>query len=111
GRDRVVTAFGQEERETNRFGGKSLKGSAARIRAAFLESVFGGLLGLATAGGTAITLLIGVAHVRAGSLTLGELLLVMAYLAQLYGPLTLISRKAASIQTHLASKDPAIAPL
>ena len=30
---RVVKAFGQEERETNRFGGQSLKGSAARIRA------------------------------------------------------------------------------
>jgi ATP-binding cassette subfamily B protein len=44
-------------------------------------------------------------------LTIGGLLLVMAYLAQLYGPLTTISRKVATIQSHLASLDRAFAVL
>jgi len=49
--------------------------------------------------------------VRSGELSLGGLLLVMAYLAQLYSPLTMISRKVASIQSHLASMDRAFALL
>jgi ATP-binding cassette subfamily B protein len=38
-------------------------------------------------------------------ITLGDLLLVMGYLAQLYQPLTTISRKAADVQSSLASLD------
>jgi len=106
---RVVKAFGQEDRETDRFRVRSTEGARARIRLSWLENVFGGLIGMTTAFGTALTLVIGVAHVRAGSLTLGGLLLVMAYLTQLYGPLTMISRKVASIQSHLASMDRAFA--
>jgi ATP-binding cassette subfamily B protein len=106
---RVVKAFGQEDRETMRFRDRSIEGTRTRIQQALLENVFGGLIGMTTAVGTALTLAIGVAHVHAGSLTLGGLLLVMAYLTQLYGPLTMISRKVASIQSHLASMDRAFA--
>ena len=108
---RVVKAFGQEDRETSRFRARSRESARARIRLALVENVFGGLIGMTTALGTALTLVIGITHVRSGSLTLGGLLLVMAYLAQLYGPLTMISRKVASIQSHLASMDRAFALL
>ena len=50
-------------------------------------------------------LLIGVRHVRSGTLTLGQLLLVLGYLGQLYDPLKTISRKAAGIQAYLASAE------
>jgi ATP-binding cassette subfamily B protein len=63
------------------------------------------------AAGTAAVLLIGIGHVRSGALTLGELLMVMGYLAQLYEPLRTISRKAASLQLHLASAERAFALL
>src|SRR5260370_1390340 len=43
---------------------------------------------------------IGVAHVRARTLTLGSLLLVVSYLGQLYAPLKTIGRKATSLQSH-----------
>ena len=43
---------------------------------------------MTTAAGTAAALFIGVTHVRSVALTLGELLVVMAYLAQFYSPLT-----------------------
>ena len=52
-----------------------------RIRVAFIEGGFALLIGLITATGTAAVLFIGVRHVRSGTLTLGDLLLVMGYLA------------------------------
>src|SRR5881409_3789263 len=108
---RVVKAFGQEAREEERFIRRSTEGMKVRLRLASLESSFNVLVGLATAVGTAAVLLIGVRHVGAGVLTLGELLMVMAYMNQLYEPLKTISRKAATLQLHLASAERAFALL
>jgi ATP-binding cassette subfamily B protein len=44
-------------------------------------------------------------------LTLGELLVAMSYLTQLYRPLSTVSRKVASLQTYLASAERAFAVL
>jgi ATP-binding cassette subfamily B protein len=41
----------------------------------------------------------------AGVLTLGSLLLILGYLAQFYSPLKIVSRKVASLQSHLASAE------
>ncbi len=106
---RVVKAFGQEARETDRFLRRSREGMAARIRLALLEGRYGLLVGLTMALGTAAVLLVGVGHVRSGVLTLGQLLIVMGYLAQLYAPLKTIGRKTATIQSHLASAERAFA--
>ena len=77
---RVVKAFGQESREERRFSEQAEKGVRAEYQLSLFEGKFALLIGLTTALGTAATLLIGVAHIRAGTLTLGELLLIMAYL-------------------------------
>src|SRR5207245_4280385 len=69
------------------------------------------VVGMTAAVGTAAVLLIGIGHVRTGVLTLGELLLVIGYLTQLYEPLRTISRKAASLQLHIASAERAFALL
>src|SRR5258706_10169314 len=45
----------------------------------------------------------GVGQVQAGVITLGDLLLVMSYLLQLYEPLRLISEIIGRLQLHLAS--------
>ena len=50
---RVVKAFGQEEREEERFVRRSSAGMWARIRYAVGQGVFGLLVGLTTAVGTA----------------------------------------------------------
>src|SRR5438477_12306593 len=102
---RVVKAFGQEARETDRFVRRSNEGVAARIHLALLEGRFGLLIGLTTALGMAAVLLVGVRHVRAGVLSLGQLLMVLSYLGQLYDPLKTISRKAAGLQSYLASAE------
>jgi ATP-binding cassette subfamily B protein len=108
---RVVKAFGQEDREQERFVGRSSEGMQARLRYTLAEGGLGLLLGLTIAIGTAAVLFIGVRHVQVGILTLGGLLLVMGYLSQLYGPLNTISRKTASLQQHLASAERAYALL
>ena len=100
---RVVKAFGREEHEQERFVGHSSAGMRARIRLAFAESTFGLLINVTTAVGTALVLFIGVRGVLAERLTLGELLIVLAYLAQLYGPLSTIGDTVARLQSSLAS--------
>jgi len=108
---RVVKAFGQEGRETDRFVRRSTKAVTARQHLALLEGLFGLLVGVTVALGTAAVMLIGVRHVAVGTLTLGQLLMILTYLGQLYDPLKTISRKAAGIQSYLASADRAFALL
>ncbi|HEY6934029.1 MAG TPA: ABC transporter ATP-binding protein [Marmoricola sp.] len=102
---RVVKAFGQEDGERDRFSVRSGIGVRARIRLAGAEGTFGLLVNLVTAVGTATVLFIGVLHVQRGVLTLGELLMVIAYLSQLYSPLKTISKRAAILQSSLASAE------
>jgi ATP-binding cassette subfamily B protein len=100
---RVVKAFGREEHEQERFVGLSSAGMRVRIRLAFAESAFSLLINVTTAVGTALVLFIGVRGVQAERLTLGELLIVLAYLTQLYGPLSTIGDTVARLQSSLAS--------
>jgi ATP-binding cassette subfamily B protein len=83
----------------------------ARLSEALMTSLFALLVGLTTAAGTAAVLYIGIRHVQASTITLGELLLVLAYLAQLYGPMELLSKKAGDLQASLVSVDRAFALL
>jgi ATP-binding cassette subfamily B protein len=108
---RIVKAFGQEVKEEERFVRRSWEGMRARLRLAGLDGTFGVLVGLTTTAGVAAVLFVGIGHVQSGVLTLGELLMVMTYLNQLYEPLKTISRKAASMQLHLASAERAFALL
>jgi ATP-binding cassette subfamily B protein len=108
---RVVQAFGTEEQEQERYVRRSRDGMRARIHLAFTEGRYGLLVGVTTAFGTAAVLWFGIGHVHAGTLTLGSLLLVMSYLAQLYEPLKTIGRKSATLQGHLASLERAFSLL
>jgi len=108
---RVVKAFGQEDREQERFVDRSAQGMRARIRYTVTEGGLGLLLGMTTALGTAAVLWIGVRNIQAGTLTLGSLLLVLGYLSQLYGPLNTLSRSSTRLQSSLASAERAYALL
>jgi len=102
---RVVKAFGQERREQERFVRRSRQGMMARLRLALVEGGFGIWVSLMTVAGTAIVLFVGVRHVQSGTLTLGALLMVMGYIAQLYEPLKTMSRRAAGMQAKLTSAE------
>jgi ATP-binding cassette subfamily B protein len=102
---RVVKAYGQEDREKERFLRHYHDNMQGQVRIAAISGVLELLIGFTIAAGTAATLFIGVHHVQSGILTLGNLLLVMAYLAQLYSPLETISRKMADLQASLVSAE------
>ena len=108
---RVVKAFAQEGRERERFlrsSGQSLRG---QLRLAAINGGFDAVIGLTIAVSSAAVLYLGVEHVRSGQLTLGNLLLVMAYLSQLYPPLRAISKKIADLQAALVSAERVFAVL
>jgi len=111
GAARVVKAFGQEAREEDRFVERSNEGMRARLGQAMLQGRFGLSVALITATGTAAVLYVGVRDIQAGTLTLGSLILVMGYLAQLYGPLKTLSKKMGSMQSHFAGAERAFALL
>jgi ATP-binding cassette subfamily B protein len=69
------------------------------------------LIALTFAAGMAAVLYLGVRHVQAGDLTLGELLLVVTYLVQVYAPLETISKKVGDLQASLVSAERAFAVL
>ena len=108
---RVVQAFGRAEHEQERYVRRSMEGMRARLKLAVAQGRYGILVALTMTFGTASVLWLGVRHVQAQTLTLGSLLLVMAYLAQLYEPLRTIGRKVASLQDHLASVERAFSLL
>ncbi|PYJ85769.1 MAG: ABC transporter ATP-binding protein [Verrucomicrobia bacterium] len=107
GAARVVKAFGQEDREGDRFVAKSNEGMRARIRQVFMQGGLGILVALLTALGTAAVLYIGVRD----KLTTGNLVYVMGLISQLYAPLKTIGKKMATMQTHLAGAERAFALL
>ena len=108
---RVVKAFGQERREVTRFEGHAEAGLRARLNAETTQAVFNLILHTTVALGTAVVLYLGIQHVRSGQITTGDLVLVLLYLALLYGPLQTLGMKAAALQTAFASATRAFALL
>jgi ATP-binding cassette, subfamily B, bacterial len=102
---RVVKAFGKERDEHARYIARSDRTVRARVRLSLTEAAFGLTVNVAIAIGTAAVLFVGVRHVQSGVLTLGELLMVMAYLSQLYGPMETISQKVGDLQSSFASAE------
>ncbi|MCK9531131.1 MAG: ABC transporter ATP-binding protein/permease [Gammaproteobacteria bacterium] len=108
---RVVTVFGQEQREQQRYLGAARAGLRARLRVVQLEGVFSMGLGLATALGTTTILYLGVRDVQAGAIAVGDLLLIMGYIGQLYGPLQTIGNHITGQQRAIASAERAFGML
>ena len=102
---RVVKAFAQEDRERGRFHGRARQGTGARMRLAVAQGAYAVLVGSLIGLGGALVLYIGVRLVQRGAITLGDLILVMGYLAQLYQPLKTMAKQAGTLQTHLASAE------
>jgi ATP-binding cassette subfamily B protein len=108
---RVVKAFGQERREEARYldrAGREVRANLAVVRA---QATFYTLTALVIAAGTAAAMWVGVRNVQAGTLTLGGLTLVMAYLAQLYAPLEGLTHKVSELQGSFAGAERAFALL
>ena len=108
---RVVKAFAQEDREQSRYmthAGKSLR---QQLQLSFTGGSFSFAIGMLMALGTAIVLFLGARHVQTGVITMGELILMMSYLAMLYSPLQTLSKSAGSLQGSIVSMERALSLL
>ncbi|HEX5432606.1 MAG TPA: ABC transporter ATP-binding protein [Candidatus Angelobacter sp.] len=108
---RVVKAFGQEQFEDARFKLRSRHRMEEQVKVASMQAGFHVLITTTIAVGSAAAMWVGVRHVQSGVLTLGELLLVMAYMTQLYDPLRTISGKLPELQGWMVSIRRALALL
>lgn len=100
---KLVKAFSREHYERERFLEKGTQTVKARLRVTFQESLFSFVVSALTYAGTAIVLGVGGWHVLRGTLTVGDLLVVIAYLGSVYGPLSSISHTVGNLQGSLTS--------
>jgi len=91
------------DREQERFVGRSSSRVKNQVKLATVQGWFNLLIGLTIAGGSAAVLYVGVGHVHSGMLTVGDLLVVIAYIAQMYEPLRLISTRTTDLQSWIVS--------
>jgi ABC-type multidrug transport system fused ATPase/permease subunit len=99
----LVKTFAREQYEVDRFEGAATRASHARMMVTRHESLFGFLVGALTVGGTFSVLGLGALHVVEGRLCVGTLLVILAYLGFVYGPLSAIATTTGSLQNALAS--------
>jgi ATP-binding cassette subfamily B protein/subfamily B ATP-binding cassette protein MsbA len=100
---RVIAAFARERYEFGRFRSQGVTAANARVKLTVRQTVFSLVVNTWTAAGTALVLGVGAFHVLTGQLTIGELLVFLAYIAAVYGPLETISSTVGSMQQQLVS--------
>src|SRR5437764_15035375 len=108
---RVTKAFGREADHFRRFYEQAVRGIDARVKVTVRQTLFSLAVNTITAAGTALVLGIGAYHVLTGRLTVGTLLMVMAYLAMVYKPLETISTTIGGLQEVLVNLKMAFALL
>ncbi|HEY9466171.1 MAG TPA: ABC transporter ATP-binding protein [Vicinamibacterales bacterium] len=100
---RLVKSFAREPYEGLRFAEAASDAMHARVTLTGRESWFSLVVGNLIVLGTALVLLFGGLQVLRGRLTVGMLLLALAYLGFVYGPLSGIATTIGTIQQSLAS--------
>ena len=99
----AVKSFTRERHELARFSRAGDETMSARLSLTWQESLFSVAVTAITLAGTALVLIVGGLHVLDGTLTLGSLLVVIAYLAAVYDPLSAIAHSTGSLQQAVAS--------
>src|SRR6476660_8672501 len=89
---KVVQAFTKEEEEHRRFMGASRESLRATLKLYSWQTLYSGAVNVVIAVGTAVVVYAGARAVLSGSLTLGQLVVFIAYLAQLYEPINKITQ-------------------
>jgi ABC-type multidrug transport system fused ATPase/permease subunit len=97
---RVVVSFGREKHEHRRFRDQGQTAVDARVRLTVLQTMFSLGVSTATALGTGLVLGFGALHVLQGKITVGELLVLMTYIASVYQPLEAISTTLGQLNQH-----------
>jgi ATP-binding cassette subfamily B protein len=89
---KVVQAFTKEEEEHRRFMGASQDSLRATLRLYNWQTLYSGAVNVVIALGTAVVIYAGARSVMSGTLSLGQLIIFISYLAQLYNPINQITQ-------------------
>ncbi len=100
---RLVKSFARETHERQRFAGATDAAMQARVELSGREALFSLSVGALTVCGTSLVLGVGGWLVLSHAITAGTLLLVLAYLGFVYGPLTAIAQTTGALHHALAS--------
>jgi ATP-binding cassette subfamily B protein/subfamily B ATP-binding cassette protein MsbA len=89
---KVIQAFTKEEEEHRRFMEASRANLGATLRLYNWQTLYSGVVNTVVAAGTAMVVYAGARSVMSGTLTVGQLVVFVSYLAQLYGPINQITQ-------------------
>jgi ATP-binding cassette subfamily B protein/subfamily B ATP-binding cassette protein MsbA len=95
---RVIVAFGREDHEFGRFRSQGTRANDARLNVTLRQEVFALAVNAISALGTAMVLGYGAYLALERRLTIGELLIVLAYIGSVYKPLEAISGTIGMLQ-------------
>ena len=99
----AVKSFTRERYELERFSDAGDRTRRARLDLTWQESLFSVTVTAVTLVGTGLVLGVGGLHVLDGRLTVGGLLVVVAYLAAVYTPISEIARTTGTLQQAVVS--------
>jgi ATP-binding cassette subfamily B protein len=108
---RIVATFGQETRETTRYRDFTRRSYRSKLHVIRYQGAVDLALGLIMAAGAVLALALGTMDVIAKSMSVGDLVLSMTYVAQLYLPLNAIGTHISGQQAAVASVERAFALL
>ena len=99
---RLVKSFAREPHELSRYAAAGETTMNARIKITWQSSLFSVVVSTITILGTALIVVVGGTYVMRGRLKIGELTVVISYLAAVYGPLSAIAHTTGQLQGAVA---------
>src|SRR5205823_5464147 len=99
---RLVKSFAREPHELERYRGAGEKAMNARIAITWTQSLFSVVVSTIIMLGTALVVIVGGRFVMTGTLSIGDLTIVISYLAAVYGPLSAIAHTTGQLQGAVA---------
>jgi len=100
---RVMVSFNREKHEWRRFHNQGEQAMQARVKVTVRQTLFELIVNLITAGGFTLVVGLGAMHIMQGKLTVGELLVIMAYITSMYQSLGSISTTVGALQDQMVS--------
>jgi ATP-binding cassette, subfamily B, bacterial len=108
---RVIVSFGREDHEHRRFREQGQTAVDERVKLTVSQSLYTLGVQTATAAGISLVLGFGAWHVMQGKISLGELIVLMTYIASVYQPLEQLSLTVGTIHEQLVQFNASLALL
>jgi ATP-binding cassette, subfamily B, bacterial len=102
---RAVQAFLRQDDEERRYRRDSAEVTRSALAALDVGARYGPLADVILAGGAGLILVLGIRQVAAGTMTVGTLFVVLAYVSSLYGPIRSLTRLTSVFARGAASRE------